>query len=62
MSLIAVSKFEKSGLSPVNLRSLIFRNGPLLESSGVLVRYGRKLLIDPELLDEWLRTHSRGCG
>jgi hypothetical protein len=58
MSLIPLVEFEKSGVSPVNLRGLVFRKGPLLEQCGVLVRYGRKLLIDPDLLDEWLRENS----
>jgi hypothetical protein len=59
MSLVPLSDFDRSGSSPVNIRALVFKKGPSLERYGALVRYGRKLLVDPELLDQWLRDNSR---
>jgi hypothetical protein len=59
MKLIPLSEFERSGESPINLRALVFKQGPSLERHGALVRYGRKLLVDPQLLDQWLRDNSR---
>lgn len=38
------------------LRHLIFHKGETLEAEGVIVRFGRKILIDRARLTEWLRA------
>lgn len=51
--LVAISSFQES--SPINLRWAIQLHYDELVHSGVLFRFGRKLLIDPEQFWVWLR-------
>ncbi|MDD3760842.1 MAG: hypothetical protein PHO57_08445 [Acidithiobacillus sp.] len=44
------------GLTVGGLRHLIFHRGSDLEAEGVIVRFGRKILIDRIRLVEWLRA------
>lgn len=54
-SLLTVKDFQK--LVPINVRWAIQKHGCRLEEAKVIVRYGRKILIDPEMFDQWLRKN-----
>ena len=53
---LKVNEFQKK--APINLRWAIQKNYTEMVEWKVLVRYGRKLLIDPDRFWDWLR--SRG--
>ena len=54
--LLTVKEFQKQ--APISVRWAIQRNSCRLEEIGALIRYGRKLLIDPEKFYEWLKTQN----
>ena len=60
--LIPLSTFKKSGRAPVEMHHLIFNNQESLESSGAIVRYGRKWLVSEPHLYQWLRRFGKDAG
>lgn len=46
--------------TPGAIRALIFQFGPAMQSAGALVRVGRRILIDPERFDAWIRQRPQG--
>ena len=60
--LITLSKYRKSGNSPVEMNHLIFNNMNSLESYGAIVRYGRKWLVSEPHLYSWLRKYGKTAG
>ena len=55
--LLTVKDFDNQ--IPINVRWAIQKHGCRLEEFGALIRYGKKLLIDPEKFYEWLKTQNR---
>lgn len=48
------------GLSEGGLRHILFHAGHEMEAAGVVIRFGRRLLIDEERFLDWLRAgHGR---
>ena len=60
--LIPLSAFKKSGRAPLEMNHLIFNNKDSLESSGAIVRYGRKWLVSEPHLYQWLRRFGKDAG
>jgi len=56
--LARVSEFQKT--APINLRWAIQRHYTSLVEYGVIVRYGRKILISPSKFWDWLSIQSKG--
>ena len=54
--LLTVKDFDNQ--IPINVRWAIQKQSCRLEEIGALIRYGRKLLIDPEKFYEWLKTQN----
>jgi|GEM_PF-3164937 len=52
--LTTVRSFQRS--CPVNVRWAIQKYGTLLMERGAVVRYGRKLLVNPNLFMSWLAS------
>lgn len=61
MSLLPIREFSENHLWPSerSLRMLVFHNGPAMEEAGALVRFGKRLLIDPERFFEWVKNSSK---
>ena len=51
-SLLTVKEFQDQ--SPINVRWAIQKHGCRLEETGAVIRYGRKILIDPDAFMRWL--------
>jgi len=57
-TLVKVCEFQKR--APINLRWAIQRHYTSLVEYGVIVRYGRKILISPSKFWDWLSIQSKG--
>ena len=57
-TLVTVCEFQKR--APINLRWAIQRHYTSLVEYGVIVRYGRKILISPSKFWDWLSIQSKG--
>ena len=60
--LTPLAEYRKSGRAPVEMNHLIFFNKQSLESSGAIVRYGRRWLVSEGHLMQWLRKHGKKAG
>jgi hypothetical protein len=62
MALISVAQHaaKNPGLTEASIRWDLFnRNENGLAASGAVINRGRRILIDPELYDAWLRTGQK---
>lgn len=57
--LVSVETFTSKHQPPINLRWAIQRHYHEMVDAGALLRFGRKLLIDPESFWVWLREKGR---
>ncbi|MBU2839393.1 hypothetical protein HF670_07415 [Acidithiobacillus thiooxidans] len=55
-SVNALVDSEPKAFTRGGIRHLIFHRGEELESAGVVIRFGSKILIDKSKLIEWLRA------
>ena len=57
--LLAVEDFIKRHRPPVNMRWSIQKHYQEMVEAGVMLRHGRKLLVDPAKFWDWLRERGR---
>ena len=57
--LLSVEEFKKQHRPPINIRWAIQKSYCEMVESGALLRYGRKILIDPDAFWVWLREKGR---
>ena len=56
--LLAVEDFIKRHRPPVNMRWTIQKHYQEMVEAGVMLRHGRKLLVDPTKFWDWLRERG----
>ena len=57
--LLSVEEFKEKQMPPINMRGAIQKNYTEMVEAGVLFRYGRKILIDPDTFWVWLKEKGR---
>ena len=55
--LLSIQQFRHA--SPINLRWAIQQHYSEMVEAGALLKYGRKILIDPQAFWKWLRDHGQ---
>ncbi len=59
--LLSVAEFTKHHHPPINLRWAIQQHYSEMAECGVVLRFGRKILIDPGAFWTWLRQKGRAA-
>ena len=57
--LLSVEEFKKKHQPPINIRWAIQKSYCEMVEAGALLRYGRKILIDPDAFWSWLKEKGR---
>ena len=57
--LLTVEEFKERHRPPINIRWAIQKNYIEMVDAGALMRYGRKILIDPNAFWNWLKEKGR---
>ena len=57
--LLSLEEFKEKHRPPINIRWAIQKSYSEMVESGALLRYGRKILIDPDAFWAWLREKGR---